>query len=373
MDFMVPKVLRKRLNHHKRLSISVAAFVGTSILIIPVFLASAASLLINIDVGLDGRTNVGFAAIGQSTNDFWNGIQTPFQAFGVLSNVLAADGTVTAVGFTISNTAGLWGTGSSNSMYDSYDYNNQSGTGSAALLNVPSGTYDLLLYGYEGNYGVQIGATDYGIKSCADYPVQNPPVWQEGRQYVRFQNLVVAAGQSISIAILRGSVGGYAVIAGLQLLQTASCPHTAAATVQVVNGFVVGATITDPGCGYLTPPRVAIQGGGGTGATATAVVNNGNITQIVITDAGTGYTNTPLIFIDPPPGIKPAAALIKAVRPSFADLTFGMTYQLQVSPDLNTWTNAGPPFTATNTSMVYPQYWDAANWNQLFFQLQLVR
>src|SRR5437660_1847771 len=105
-------------------------------------------------------------------------------------------------------------------MYYGYDYNNQGGTGSAAL---PNGTYDLLLYGYEGKYDVQIGATDYGIKSCADFPIQNQPVWQEGRQYVRFPNIVVAAGQSISITILRGDVGGYAVIAGLQLLQT-TCP-----------------------------------------------------------------------------------------------------------------------------------------------------
>lgn len=334
---------------------------------------SHANLLINIDVGIYGQANVGVAAVGQSTNDSWNGIESYSQSFAVLSNLLAADGTTTAMGFTISNTAGLWHTGSSNTMYFNFDYNNQGGTGSAALVNVPSGTYDLLLYGYEGKYDVQVGATDYGTKSCADSPIQNPPVWQEGRQYVRFRNIVVAGGQTISIAILHGDVDGDAVIAGLQLLQTTCPAHSAAATAQVVNGFVVGASITDPGCGYSTPPRVVIQGGGGTGAAATSVVNNGNVTVIVITDAGIGYTNTPLIFIDPPDGIKPASGLIKAVKPSFGDLTFGMTYQLQISTDMDTWTNAGPPFTATNTSMVYPQYWDVANWNQLFFQLQLVQ
>ena len=99
------------------------------------------------------------------------------------------------------------------------------------------------------------------------------------------------------------------------------------------------------------------------------MLNNGNVTGIVITDAGIGYTNTPSIFIDPPDSIRPAAALIKAVRPSFTDLRVGMTYQLQVSPDMNIWTNVGPPFSATNASLVYPQYWDVANWNQLFFQL----
>jgi hypothetical protein len=63
--------------------------------------------------------------------------------------------------------------------------------------------------------------------------------------------------------------------------------------------------------------------------------------------------------------------LVKAVKPSFNYLRLGNNYQLQVSTDLNTWTNQGSAFTATNTSMVYPQYWDVDNWNQLFFRLQL--
>ena len=67
----------------------------------------------------------------------------------------------------------------------------------------------------------------------------------------------------------------------------------------------------------------------------------------------------------------PRVNLIKAVKPSFSNLTLTTNYQLQVSADLSTWTNQGSAFTATNTSMVYPQYWDVDNWNQLFFRLQL--
>jgi hypothetical protein len=40
------------------------------------------------------------------------------------------------------------------------------------------------------------------------------------------------------------------------------------------------------------------------------------------------------------------------------------------SSDLNTWTNQGSAFTATNPAMVYPQYFNVAGWNQLFFRLQ---
>jgi hypothetical protein len=67
----------------------------------------------------------------------------------------------------------------------------------------------------------------------------------------------------------------------------------------------------------------------------------------------------------------PLVNLIKAVKPSFLSLSVGTNYQLQVSPDMNTWTDQGSPFTATNTSMVYPQCWDVDNWNQLFFRLQV--
>ena len=62
--------------------------------------------------------------------------------------------------------------------------------------------------------------------------------------------------------------------------------------------------------------------------------------------------------------------LMKAVKPSFSNLWIGTNYQLQVSGDMNTWTNHGSPFPATNTSMVYPQYWDVDNWGSLFFRLK---
>jgi len=67
----------------------------------------------------------------------------------------------------------------------------------------------------------------------------------------------------------------------------------------------------------------------------------------------------------------PLVDLIKAVKPSFSYLALGTNYQLQVSGNLSSWTNQGSVFTATNTSMVYPQYWDVDNWNELFFRLQV--
>ena len=70
---------------------------------------------------------------------------------------------------------------------------------------------------------------------------------------------------------------------------------------------------------------------------------------------------------DAPPRIE----LIKAVKPSFSHLSLGTNYQLQVSGDLSIWTNQGSPFTATNSAMIYPQYWDVDNWGKLLFRLQV--
>jgi hypothetical protein len=57
--------------------------------------------------------------------------------------------------------------------------------------------------------------------------------------------------------------------------------------------------------------------------------------------------------------------------PTFSDLLIGTNYQLQISGDLNTWTNQGAVFMATNSTMTYPQYWIVNNWSQLFFRLQV--
>ena len=80
-----------------------------------------------------------------------------------------------------------------------------------------------------------------------------------------------------------------------------SFPSQASATVQVVNGFVVGATVVKGGSDYTNAPNVTITGGGGTGATAVAVVANGVVTSISIINPGHGYSQTPSVVIDFPP------------------------------------------------------------------------
>ncbi len=134
-------------------------------------------------------------------------------------------------------------------------------------------------------------------------------------------------------------------------LQIDCSPRRASATATVVNGFVVGATVTDPGCGYTNAPVVLIQGGGGTGATATAVVENGVVTGIIINTAGSGYTSAPNVRIASPPFLPTVSIAVSKVKVT-QNVVLGRNYVLESSSDLATWTPTGPPFTAESESIV---------------------
>ena len=124
-------------------------------------------------------------------------------------------------------------------------------------------------------------------------------------------------------------------------------PSQASATARVVDGFVVGATVTSGGAGYSANPVVSIlNDAGGSNAMAIASVSGGAVTGITITDAGIGYTNAPSILIAPPP----ANALLPMVTPllelNFGNLSPYGNYQLEFAPTARgAWTNLGGTFT----------------------------
>jgi hypothetical protein len=129
-------------------------------------------------------------------------------------------------------------------------------------------------------------------------------------------------------------------------------PAQAFATAQMGNGFVIGATVTSGGSGYVTSPAVNIVGGHGTNATAVSQISGGVVTNISITSAGIGYTSTPTIQIAPPP----AAAVFPTVQPVMrvdsASLAPYDNYQIQFKPDIMApWLNwDGGLFTSTDVT-----------------------
>lgn len=122
-------------------------------------------------------------------------------------------------------------------------------------------------------------------------------------------------------------------------------PHKASATAQIVNGFVVGMTLTDGGCGYEVAPKVLVQGGGGSGASATAIVEQGVVTRIVVSNAGSGYTSSPTVLIASPPFTPEVAIEVSRVNVRLK-VVLGRKYRLQSSKDLLDWTATGPDFIA---------------------------
>jgi hypothetical protein len=129
-------------------------------------------------------------------------------------------------------------------------------------------------------------------------------------------------------------------------------PNQAFATAQVVNGFVVGATVTSGGSGYVTNPPVSIVGGRGTNATAVSHISGGVVTSISITSAGIGYTNTPTVEIAPPPAASVFPTVQPVMRVDSSNLAPYDNYQIQFTPAIGgTWVNwNGGLFTPTGVT-----------------------
>ena len=127
-------------------------------------------------------------------------------------------------------------------------------------------------------------------------------------------------------------------------------PHKATAIAQLVNGVFVGATITDPGCGYTNPPSIVIQGGGGNGAAATPIMSDGRVTGIQVNSGGCCYTNLPTIVFSSPPFIPTVAIKVNTVMVT-QNVEIGHKYVLESSFDLVTWMATGPSFTAATETV----------------------
>lgn len=66
-------------------------------------------------------------------------------------------------------------------------------------------------------------------------------------------------------------------------------------TLGVSGADQVTSIVVDTPGSYITPPHVAIVGGGGSGAAAHAVLTSGSLSSIVVTNGGFGYSSTPTV------------------------------------------------------------------------------
>ncbi|HAO78463.1 MAG TPA: hypothetical protein DCQ92_05700 [Verrucomicrobia subdivision 3 bacterium] len=174
------------------------------------------------------------------------------------------------------------------------------------------------------------------------YQLQQSVAW-----YWTNQPLSFSATNSIYTQMFAGIVGS-----GDYRLALNPVPAQAFATAQVVNGFVVGVTVSSGGSGYVTSPTVSITGGHGTNATAVSYLSGGVVTSISITSAGIGYTNTPTVQIAPPPAAAVSPTVLPVMRVDSASLAPYDNYQIQFMPAIGgTWENwNGGLFTPTDVT-----------------------
>ncbi len=157
----------------------------------------------------------------------------------------------------------------------------------------------------------------------------------------------ITATNSVFSQMVPGFVSG-----GNYRLALSPVPAQAFATPQVVDGFVVAATLTSGGSGYVTSPPVSIVGGGGRNAAGFSQISGGVVTNINITDAGIGYTNTPTVEIGPPPVTAVSPTVLLGMRVDSSNLAPYDNYQIQFTPVLGaTWGNwNGGLFTPTDVT-----------------------
>jgi hypothetical protein len=195
--------------------------------------------------------------------------------------------------------------------------------------------------------------------------ISNPVLGIAPMSFLAFSNLTVGrayqlqqfagwywsnqlAGFTATNALYTQRVGGVAG-SGNYRLALSPVPAQAFAAAVLDYGFVVHATVTSGGSGYVTTPAATIVGGGGSNATAVSQISGGVVTNITITDAGIGYTSTPTVRIAPPPATVVSPTVLPGVRLDSANLAPYDNYQIQFKPGLGqTWGNwTGGSFSPT--------------------------
>jgi len=204
---------------------------------------AAAQSLLNTDFGVGSASRkTGFAATGESTNDFWNLYRhydpkyvpgSPLVANGVMSGLKFADGSASAVSVAVTNAPGVWGNATGDPMYDGYIFANNGSNIIVTLNGLAAGRYHLYLYGHadpdvtgEQNsvFTIRSGTNVFGPMATvgsAGWRATSP--WGEKAQYVVFRDVPVTSSTSLVIEVVPGA-NGVAVLNGLQIISRGTSP-----------------------------------------------------------------------------------------------------------------------------------------------------
>jgi hypothetical protein len=130
-------------------------------------------------------------------------------------------------------------------------------------------------------------------------------------------------------------------------------PQIATASLQIVNGFVVEASILNGGSGYTTPPSVTVSDASGNGAVVTATLRNGAVSALSIISAGKGYSPSAKVQFTQPPVDSIQPKVTPAMKVSVSNLLPNFEYQIQTTTDLVTFRDFGAVFSASEPSQTF--------------------
>jgi hypothetical protein len=177
--------------------------------------------LINLDFGPASTSpKAGRAVLGDTANGVWNYLGP--SAGNSIANLKNADGTASPVSATM---AGLPAAGNdgcaSDAMYNGYVTAGLNQSGTVTLNGLPSGTYTVLAYSYDGDFSLAAGGVDCGTLTTSYNlsPMVSPPSWSPGLHYASWSGVALATGQPLVLTVLPGPHDGYPVLCGLQAAQ----------------------------------------------------------------------------------------------------------------------------------------------------------
>jgi hypothetical protein len=317
---------------------------------------------------------MGFAAIGQTSSDYWNFYQTlENNPSGAVPNLILADGTVTTAGLTVQNGPGSWGTGSPDAMYHEYIYP-WGGDMVITFTNLPPGVYEVLPYGSVGNYDLSVGSVQYGNQQCYDSNPGGVPVWTQGVQYVVYTNVQVQAGQSLVLTVHSSGSGS---LAGMQLAKAGIAGIAPVITQQPTNQtvsvgsaatFSVTATGSTPLSYRWQKNGISLSDGGNIWGSTT--------TSLTISNAQSGdAANYSVVVSNSISSVASSNAVLTVFQLGQMTWRFnngafeihfygksGDTYYMEGSPDLLHWFLIGPAAETSNGNFVFSDaYWNLRN------------
>lgn len=198
------------------------------------FIPPAPSLgLYNVRFGTkDSEPIVGRAAYGESGSDFWNHYSRDennggYRVLGTVVPFLNGVGEVTGAGLSIANAPGAWATGHPNPLMALYLYPlGGDPRVTITVTNLPTGAYDLYLYGHGAPgdnlntaFSVVSGDMAYGTRTTSTDPAWRQSSWVEGMQFVRFPNVFVSAGRPLAV-LADAAAGPVPSVNGIQFVRT---------------------------------------------------------------------------------------------------------------------------------------------------------